>query len=343
MTYILNILLLVFVWFLIGYSYNFLIKIINTDFIKYLKETKKSGLFHLQLFSYFFVVYFLYKDHLVNIDNFFSINEKVILFINLNIVNKIVYTTILIFVCRTIIFLLNSFNDFQKTTFLKPNTLINNYTKVLNFMVIVGGVIVSCSIWFEVHVITLVAGLSTASAVFALIFRDFILGVITSITSANSNIVRIGDFINLEKHNIKGVVIDINITTVKIQAVDEGIISFPSYWLINDVMKNSWKANELKIKQIELEFYVKISFLSKINLYDIEEIIMKNFCFYNQKNIIISYINDKYNLGILKCSFFVELKDIKELEECKINLYSNISSYLEKNQLLIEYNNLINN
>lgn len=233
------------------------------------------------------------------------------------------------------IFLLNSFNEFQKTSFKKPNTLINNYTKVFNFMIIVTGVIFFISIWMEVRVISLIAGLSTASAVFALIFRDFILGVITSITSANSNIARIGDYISLEKYEIKGVIIDISITTVKLKADDENIISFPSYWLINDIMKNRWRTKEEHIKHLDLEFYLKLKKLPELDMYMLEELIMTHENFYKERNIIISYNNEKYNFGTLKLSFFIKLKDYKEMEETKIHIYNLLVNYFLQKNILI--------
>lgn len=336
MTFVVDFIVLIIGFIAINYLFNFILKFLNSEFRDYLKNTQGGGLFHLKLFSYFILVYFLYKNDFINFDSIFITNDKLRHFFNIPSTTKIIYTIIVFFVCRTIIFLVNSFNDFQKLTFSKPNTLINNYIKVFNFLVFVSGFILFISIWMEVRVISLIAGLSTASAVFALIFRDFILGVITSITSANSNIARIGDYISLEKHNIKGTIIDITITNVKLKGDDDNIISFPSYWLINDIMKNRWVTKEEHIKHIELDFFVPLSSLSKISLYDIEKIIMSNENFFNERNIIISFDNERYNVGCLKCDFFINLKEYKEIEETKLKIYSSVGDYLNNLDVLIE-------
>lgn len=336
MTFVVDFIVLIIGFIAINYLFNFILKFLNSEFRDYLKNTQGGGLFHLKLFSYFILVYFLYKNDFINFDSIFITNDKLRHFFNIPSTTKIIYTIIVFFVCRTIIFLVNSFNDFQKLTFSKPNTLINNYIKVFNFLVFVSGFILFISIWMEVRVISLIAGLSTASAVFALIFRDFILGVITSITSANSNIARIGDYISLEKHNIKGTIIDITITNVKLKGDDDNIISFPSYWLINDIMKNRWVTKEEHIKHIELDFFVPLSSLSKISLYDIEKIIMSNENFFKERNIIISFDNERYNVGCLKCDFFINLKEYKEIEETKLKIYSSVGDYLNNLDVLIE-------
>jgi small-conductance mechanosensitive channel len=335
MNYFLDFIILFVLFVFVNYIYDFILKLSNPDFKYYLKTNKKSGLFHFKIFSYVILVYFLYKDNIIDFDYFFTTSTKINQILNLPVFNKIIYTIILLYICRTMIFLLNSFNEFQKTSFKKPNTLINNYTKVFNFMIIVTGVIFFISIWMEVRVISLIAGLSTASAVFALIFRDFILGVITSITSANSNIARIGDYISLEKYEIKGVIIDISITTVKLKADDENIISFPSYWLINDIMKNRWRTKEEHIKHLDLEFYLKLKKLPELDMYMLEELIMTHENFYKERNIIISYNNEKYNFGTLKLSFFIKLKDYKEMEETKIHIYNLLVNYFLQKNILI--------
>lgn len=322
--------------FLVHFGYHLILKLFTVEFRTYLKSNQSTGLFNLKLISYFILVYFLYKNDIVNLDSGIFSSAKVRLFISGLIFSKIVHSIIVYFVCNTAIFMVNSFNDFQKVNFKKPNTLINNYVKVFNFIIMVSGIIFIVSIWMEVRVISLIAGLSTASAVFALIFRDFILGIITSITSANSDLARIGDYIYLDKHNLKGTILDISITTVKIECDDGNITSFPSYWLINDIMKNSWTTKESHIKHISLDFFVSLSNLSKISLFDIEEIIKVSHNFFPEKHIVLSFSNDKYNIGVLNCSFFINLKDPKEVEECKILLSASIGSYLVGVDALLE-------
>jgi len=88
--------------------------------------------------------------------------------------------------------------------------------------------------------LALLTGLGAVSAIFLLLFRDSLLGIVASIQVTASNIVRIGDRIILDKYSIDGEVIDIAITTVKVQNSDNTIATIPTYSLISEVVRN-WR------------------------------------------------------------------------------------------------------
>ncbi len=81
-------------------------------------------------------------------------------------------------------------------------------------------------------------GLGALTAVLMLIFKDSILGLVAGVQLSSNNMVRIGDWIELPKYNADGNVIDISLTTVKVQNFDKTITSVPTYALISDAFKN---------------------------------------------------------------------------------------------------------
>ena len=76
-----------------------------------------------------------------------------------------------------------------------------------------------------------IAGLGTVSAIIILVFRDTILGFVASIQVSINDMVRIGDWITLEKFGADGDVIEINLATVKVQNFDNTITTIPTYAL----------------------------------------------------------------------------------------------------------------
>ena len=78
------------------------------------------------------------------------------------------------------------------------------------------------------------------SAVLLLVFKDTILGFVASIQIAANDLVRIGDWVTMEKYGADGDVIEINLSTVKIQNFDKTITTIPTYNLISDSFKN-WR------------------------------------------------------------------------------------------------------
>jgi miniconductance mechanosensitive channel len=87
------------------------------------------------------------------------------------------------------------------------------------------------------------AGIGAFSAVLLLVFKDPILGFVGGIQLATNDMVRIGDWIEMSKYGADGTVIDITITTVKVQNWDKTITTIPTYSLISDSFKN-WRGME---------------------------------------------------------------------------------------------------
>ncbi len=66
----------------------------------------------------------------------------------------------------------------------------------------------------------LIVGLSAFAAVLLLIFKDSILGFVAGIQLTSNNMIRIGDWIQMDKNNANGVVLEVNLYTVKVQNWD---------------------------------------------------------------------------------------------------------------------------
>jgi len=86
----------------------------------------------------------------------------------------------------------------------------------------------------------LLSGLGALAAVLLLVFKDAILGFVAGITISVNHMVRIGDWIEMPKAGADGFVIDVSLTTVKVQNWDRTITTIPAYTLISDSFKN-WR------------------------------------------------------------------------------------------------------
>lgn len=84
------------------------------------------------------------------------------------------------------------------------------------------------------------SGLGAMTAVLMLVFRDSILGLVAGIQVSQNDMVRIGDWITMPKYNADGTVIDIALTTVKVQNFDNTVTMIPSSVLISDSFVN-WR------------------------------------------------------------------------------------------------------
>ncbi len=86
----------------------------------------------------------------------------------------------------------------------------------------------------------LFSGLGAITAVLLLVFKDAILGFVAGIQISTNNMVQVGDWIEMPKAGADGDVIDVSLTTVKVQNWDKTITTIPTYSLISDSFKN-WR------------------------------------------------------------------------------------------------------
>lgn len=88
--------------------------------------------------------------------------------------------------------------------------------------------------------VILLSGLGAMTAVVMLVFKDPILGLVAGIQLSANKMLSVGDWLEMPKYGADGDVIDISLTTVKVQNWDKTITTVPTYALISDSFKN-WK------------------------------------------------------------------------------------------------------
>jgi miniconductance mechanosensitive channel len=86
----------------------------------------------------------------------------------------------------------------------------------------------------------LLSGIGALAAVLMLIFRDSILGFVAGIQLAANRMVSNGDWIEMPKYGADGDVLEVALTTVKVQNWDKTITTIPTYALISESFKN-WR------------------------------------------------------------------------------------------------------
>ena len=178
----------------------------------------------------------------------------------------------------TIVFvkrLLNSIRDYLKTLSNFRDKPIDSYIQVIMIFIWFFGIMVIFSIISGKDVGTFLATLGALSAVILLIFKDTILGFVASIQVTVNDIVRIGDWITMKSYHADGDVIEINLSTVKVQNFDKTITSIPTYKLVSDSFINWRGMSESGGRRIKRSILIKVSsikFLNDEKLTELKEI-----------------------------------------------------------------------
>ena len=162
----------------------------------------------------------------------------------------------------TIVFvkrLLNSIRDYLKTLSNFRDKPIDSYIQVIMIFIWFVGIMVIFSFISGKDIGTFLATLGALSAVILLIFKDTILGFVASIQVTVNDIVRIGDWITMKSYHADGDVIEINLSTVKVQNFDKTITTIPTYRLVSDSFINWRGMNESGGRRIKRSILIKVS------------------------------------------------------------------------------------
>lgn len=156
----------------------------------------------------------------------------------------IIKKAMLIFMLAMTAFIINAFIDsinyVYNTYSISKIRPIKSYLQVLKLIFFV--------ILFTLIIATLVnesplaffTGIGAAAAIISLIFKDSILGFVTSIQLTVYDMVRISDWIEMPDFGADGKVVDISLNTVKVENFDKTITTIPTYALMSHGIKN-WR------------------------------------------------------------------------------------------------------
>jgi miniconductance mechanosensitive channel len=92
-----------------------------------------------------------------------------------------------------------------------------------------------------------------------LVFKDAILGLTAGIQLTTNRMLAIGDWLEMPKYGADGDVLEITLTTVKVQNWDKTITTIPTYALISDAFKNWRGMTESDGRRIKRSLYLDIS------------------------------------------------------------------------------------
>ena len=135
---------------------------------------------------------------------------------------------------------LDSVSDICHTYDFSRKVPIHGLMQVIKIIVFITGGIVILGMIIDKDPTKMLTGFGAMTAVITLIFKDAILGFVAGIQISANNMVHLGDWIEMPKYGADGDVIDISLTTVKVQNWDKTISTIPAYSLISDSFKN-WR------------------------------------------------------------------------------------------------------
>ncbi|MDE6811171.1 MAG: mechanosensitive ion channel family protein, partial [Muribaculaceae bacterium] len=97
---------------------------------------------------------------------------------------------------------------------------------------------------------SLLAGLGAFAAVLMLVFKDSILGVVAGVQLSENDSLHVGDWIKVPGTDANGNVIEVTLTSVKVQNFDKTVTTLPPYSLVSGSFTNYRPMQESQTRRI---------------------------------------------------------------------------------------------
>ena len=160
--------------------------------------------------------------------------------------------------------LISALHDMYKKLPISANIQIVGYVQVVKILVYVVGAILILSVVLDQSPYALLTSIGAMAAILLLVFKDTILGFVANVQLSANNMVKPGDWITIDD-KADGTVLDISLTTVKVQNFDKTISMLPTSSLVQNSFIN-WKGMEQSDgRRIKNSITIQIDTITFIN------------------------------------------------------------------------------
>lgn len=136
---------------------------------------------------------------------------------------------------------------------------IKGYIQIAKIVVFIIVFLLIISLLFNQSPLYMLTGLGAFSAVLLLIFKDPILGFVGGIQLSANDMVRQGDWISMPKFGADGTVLEISLTTVKVQNFDNTISTLPTYSLVSESFQNYRGMKDSGVRRMKRSISIDMS------------------------------------------------------------------------------------
>ncbi len=160
---------------------------------------------------------------------------------------------------RIINAILDTINDIHSSNPKRSHKSIKSYIQLAKIIIYITAGLMAFSSISGQSFTKILFGLGTFTALLILIFQDTIRGLVSGVHLSANDMIRIGDWISVPKYDADGVVLEINLITVKVQNWDKTISTVPTYALVNNSFSNWRGMEESGGRRIKRSLYIDIS------------------------------------------------------------------------------------
>ena len=165
-------------------------------------------------------------------------------------------------VAKLLCSLLSSFYELSNRQNSLKNQPLKGVYQMLKIVVICVALIIVVSILIDKNPTTVLTALGASAAVLMLVFKDTIMGLVAGVQLSANDMLRPGDWITMPKYGADGDVIEVTLTTVKVQNWDKTITTVPPYALVSDSFQNWRGMRDSGGRRVKRSIYIDMRSIS---------------------------------------------------------------------------------
>ncbi|RLD68534.1 MAG: mechanosensitive ion channel family protein [Bacteroidetes bacterium] len=203
----------------------------------------------------------------------------------LGIVDNMIILYVYIILWLVIFALLNAFYEIYKESAIAKRVDIKGFLQLIKVIISIFFVILIVSVIVDKKPGAILAAFGAVAVALIFVFKDTLLGFVAGIQIAANNMLKPGDWISMPDMNTDGTVLEIGLTTCKIQNWDKTISTVPTYTLVTKPFANWRGMEESGGRRIKRSIFIDVSSIKFCDKEMIEK--LKNF------HLIKNYIEAK--------------------------------------------------
>ena len=233
------------------------------------------------------------------------------------VINKVIDIWIVFAVAFLLSVVMDGVNRIYNSYPVARNRPIKVFIQVIKIFVYCVVTVIVFSIILGKDPEALLVGLSAFAAVLMLIFKDAILGFVAGVQLIANKMVNLGDWIVMPSANADGEVLEINLTTVKVQNWDKTISTIPTYKMVSESFTNWRGMEESNGRRIKRSINIDVQSIHYLTPGEIEQLakseLLKDYILTKKAELDINYADASTPLDGIRMTNIGTFREYMEL------------------------------
>ena len=233
------------------------------------------------------------------------------------VINKVIDIWIVFAVAFLLSVVMDGVNRIYNSYPVARNRPIKGFIQVIKIFVYCVVTVIVFSIILGKDPEALLVGLSAFAAVLMLIFKDAILGFVAGVQLIANKMVNLGDWIVMPSANADGEVLEINLTTVKVQNWDKTISTIPTYKMVSESFTNWRGMEESNGRRIKRSVNIDVQSIHYLTPGEIEQLakseLLKDYILTKKAELDINYADASTPLDGIRMTNIGTFREYMEL------------------------------